>query len=574
MQFNIRNELIKINTIVGNKFNSKLISLVILLIIGAFLEMVGIGLIPLIISSILDFEAVIEFLNKIIVNFKLLENIQIDKININTFLLFILFFFIVKNLFILLVFYYESKLEFQIKKNISNELFNKYLRSPYEEFHLKRSSSQLIRNLAVEVSNFSAFLNAIINFVREITVFTFLISLILIVNFKLTLSILIFFLIILGVYYLLFNKKIKISGKQYVVLKEKIIDKISQVIFSIKEVFVYGKENLIYSKFSEDINNYENKIFFINFTKKIPRVLLEISAVCLIVFFLIFFIETKNMLEIISLSSLIAMSAIRMVPSLNTITNSFVNIKFYNASFNVIYDEFKNIKVNSEKKLIKKESLIEKEFDQIFFKKISYSYNINKNFIFKNFDFLINKGELVKIFGSSGKGKSTFLNILAGLLKVQSGELQFLNKGKILNKNEIKNLFAYVPQDTFILDESIKNNIVFGNKENFKKLEKCIEESSLDEWIKRSPNGLDTNCGQNGINLSGGQKQRIAIARALYADKPVLLFDEITSNLDNENENKIIMTINKLKKRKTIIFITHRDNKTLLHDKILNLDLN
>ena len=189
-----------------------------------------------------------------------------------------------------------------------------------------------------------------------------------------------------------------------------------------------------------------------------------------------------------------------------------------------------------------------------------------------NLNFEIQRGQLIKILGNSGKGKSTFLNMLSGLLNIKSGSIEFYNNQKKLNKDVVKNLFAYVPQQTFILDESIKDNILFGANENIKKLKKCIEEANLDEWIHSCPNGYDSSCGEGGINLSGGQKQRIAIARALYADKPILLFDEITNNLDNKNENKIVDTINKLKESKTILFITHKDNKNLLYDDVLNLN--
>ena len=247
-------------------------------------------------------------------------------------------------------------------------------------------------------------------------------------------------------------------------------------------------------------------------------------------------------------------------------------MKFFNASFNIIFNEFTNTKTITKSDFNLKTISLDQDFDKIIFKNVSFSYDENKNFIFENFNFEIQKGQLIKILGNSGKGKSTFLNMLSGLLNIKTGSIEFLNKKEKLSKDVIKNLFAYVPQQTFILDESIKDNILFGANENAEKLKKCIEAANLDEWINSCPSGYDSNCGEGGINLSGGQKQRIAIARALYADKPILLFDEITNNLDIKNENKIINTINKLKKKKTILFITHKDNKNLLYDDVLNLN--
>ena len=569
MRFKIINELKRINYVVGDQFKAQLILLTILLIFSAFLEMVGIGLIPVIVTIVIDFENVIRLLSDFLSNFQFTNNIELQSYGVENFLICIFLFFLGKNIFILWIFYFETKLEYKIKKNITNRIFEKYIKSSYENFHLKRKSSELIRNLAIEVSNFSSYLNAFINLVRETSVFIFLISLLLFANFKLTVLVLGFFLLIVTIYYFSFSKKIKMSGREYVELKEKIINKISQIIYSIKEVFLYEKEEIIQKNFVKDVNIYEFKIFFLNFTKKIPRVILEVSAIGLITFFLIFFFDKYNTVEIISIASLIGLCAIRMVPSLNTITNSIINIKFYRTSFSIIHDELYEYYPGDNKF---DNNLKVASFDRIELKNVTYYYYNSKVPIFKNLNLVISNGELIKITGSSGKGKSTFLNIISGLLKIKSGSLEFFEKDKILEKHKVKKLFAYVPQDIFIFDGTIKENILFGANEDVAKLSRCVEESNLSEFINNTSSGLETYCGQNGINLSGGQKQRLAIARALYANKQILLFDEITSNLDNENSEKIVETINRLKSSKTILYITHKDTRNLKYDKLLDLD--
>ena len=239
MRFKIINELKRINYVVGDQFKAQLILLTILLIFSAFLEMVGIGLIPVIVTIVIDFENVIRLLSDFLSNFQFTNNIELQSYGVENFLICIFLFFLGKNIFILWIFYFETKLEYKIKKNITNRIFEKYIKSSYENFHLKRKSSELIRNLAIEVSNFSSYLNAFINLVRETSVFIFLISLLLFANFKLTVLVLGFFLLIVTIYYFSFSKKIKMSGREYVELKEKIINKISQIIYSIKEVFLY-----------------------------------------------------------------------------------------------------------------------------------------------------------------------------------------------------------------------------------------------------------------------------------------------------------------------------------------------
>jgi len=569
------NELKKIEHVIGYEFKVKFILLIILLIFSAFLEMLGISLIPMIISVVLDFDNFVKIASTFLNNFGLTSSLVIEKLNIKIFLISILIFFVIKNLIMLAIFYFEGKLEYKIKRSISNRLFNIYIGSSYENFHLKRKSSELIRNLAIEVANLSSYLNAIINLIREISVFLFLIALLLFVNFKLTFFVLMFFSIIIGIYYFLLAEKIKNSGKEYIILKEKIISRISQTIFSIKELFIYEKEALVQNKFSEDIKNYEIKIFFLNFMKKVPRIILEVSGVGLIILFILFFAKTQNNIDMIAIASLVGLCAIRMIPSLNTISNSVINIKFYKTSFDIMFNELSHkLSTNKKVNIISNNNIKQNNgeiFDTIEFKNVCYSYD-DKKIIFDNFNFNVKRGEFVKIIGNSGKGKSTFLNLLTGLLQPKFGSIRLKSDNKFFESKNLKNLFSYVPQETFIFDQSIKENILFGNNEKKEFLEKCVEKANLNEFLINLPDGIETNCGERGKNLSGGQKQKIAIARALYANRDILLFDEITNNLDSENENKIIDTINKLKEKKTILFITHKDNKKLLYDKVLNLN--
>ena len=569
------NELKKIDHVIGFEFKIKFILLIILLIFSAFLEMLGISLIPMIISVVLDFDNFIKIASTFLNNFGLTSSLVVEKLNIKIFLISILIFFVIKNLIMLAIFYFEGKLEYEIKRSISNRLFNIYIGSSYENFHLKRKSSELIRNLAIEVANLSSYLNAIINLIREISVFLFLVALLLFVNFKLTFSVLMFFSIIIGIYYFLLAEKIKNSGKEYIILKEKIISRISQTIFSIKELFIYEKEALVQNKFSEDIKNYEIKIFFLNFIKKVPRIILEVSGVALIILFILFFSKTQNNIDMIAIASLVGLCAIRMIPSLNTISNSVINIKFYKSSFDIMFNELSHkLSTNKKVNIISNNNIKQNNgeiFDTIEFKNVCYSYD-DKKIIFDNFNFNVKRGEFVKIIGNSGKGKSTFLNLLTGLLQPKFGFIRLKSDNKFFESKNLKNLFSYVPQETFIFDQSIKENILFGNYEKKEFLEKCIEKANLNEFLINLPDGIETNCGERGINLSGGQKQKIAIARALYANRDILLFDEITSNLDNNNEEKIIKTINKFKGSKTVIFITHKNIDSLKYDKLLDLN--
>jgi ABC-type bacteriocin/lantibiotic exporter with double-glycine peptidase domain len=222
--------------------------------------------------------------------------------------------------------------------------------------------------------------------------------------------------------------------------------------------------------------------------------------------------------------------------------------------------------------------------DNIILNNISFAYQENnEKLIFKNLNLKIEKKKIIGIFGHSGSGKSTFVDILSGLLVPTSGSI--LIDGKNIGKNDklLRSIFAYVPQTVYILDDTIKNNIVFGqnyNEIDIKRLNNAIQLSQLEYFVEKLANGIDTIVGERGAAISGGQIQRIGIARALYHKAEVLIFDESTNALDSNTENKIMEEIKQLKKIKTIIIVSHNikileicDEIYELKDKTLNIKI-
>ena len=170
-------------------------------------------------------------------------------------------------------------------------------------------------------------------------------------------------------------------------------------------------------------------------------------------------------------------------------------------------------------------------------------------------------GNSIGIIGASGAGKTTAVDIILGLLKPQSGQVLADGKDVLLNKEKWLSHIAYIPQSIFMLDATIRENIVFGcTLEDIedKMLWNVLEEAHLADYIRSLPEGLETTIGERGVRLSGGQRQRIGIARALYRNPDVLVFDEATSALDNETEEAIMESINSLHGKKTMIIIAHR----------------
>ena len=261
---------------------------------------------------------------------------------------------------------------------------------------------------------------------------------------------------------------------------------------------------------------------------------------------------------IISTVGLYVAAVFRLMPSINKIINAIQTIKYFEPVLDNLSNDFgvvnKNIIV--EEKDIKKIKMNSK----IILSNLSYGYN-ESDLLIENLSLIINKNQKIGITGKSGCGKSTLVKILAGLIKPISGK--FIIDEKINIEADYLNLknISFVPQDIFIMSDSIRKNIAFGIDDtdiDDKKINYCIKKVQLDSLISSFDDGINHKLLESGKNLSGGQKQRIGIARALYYEPDIMVFDESTSSLDLINEQKILELIQEVSADKTVIFVSHR----------------
>ena len=238
-------------------------------------------------------------------------------------------------------------------------------------------------------------------------------------------------------------------------------------------------------------------------------------------------------------------------------------INFSEAGINVVSKNITSIK-NTNNESIQK---IKNDFkDKIVFKNVSFSYDSNKK-ILDDMNLEIKKGDFIGIFGETGSGKSTFLNILLGLIFPNKGKILMDSKEILTDLSNWQAQIGFVPQSIHLLDDSIKNNIAFGLSEDeidILSLRQAIKDAELDNFVNSLSENFNTKVGERGARISGGQLQRIGIARALYKNSQVLIFDEATGSLDSETESNLMNTINKLKKDKTIIFVSHKKTDGIL----------
>ena len=281
----------------------------------------------------------------------------------------------------------------------------------------------------------------------------------------------------------------------------------------------------------------------------------------------------NNEKEFIINLAVFAFAAQKLLPLVNTIFNSWASLKSY---FYIIEDIHtllnRNNEVNSNITTKHKEIFFKKD---IIFKNVSFKYKDSPKNIFNNLNIKLDYKTINGFIGRTGSGKSTFLDLLIGLLKPSSGKI--LIDGTELDINNLNSwhqMISHVPQNSFILNSTLKDNIVlnnFGNNIDEERISKVCKEANIDKFLRDLPDGLNTIIGEKGLNLSGGQRQRITIARALYANKPILILDEATNALDYETEEQILNNINNNYSDKTILMVSHRVENLKFVDRIIDL---
>lgn len=548
--------LIQLRSILSRRQKIGALLLSIVLFLAMFLEVVGLGILLPLLSLIIDPEKINQ--NKLIKEVKLLFDDISDKEFIIYFLLAFLLFYFLKTLFLVYLSYRQNKFLTGVTNNVSNNLFKNYLKQPYP-FFLKNNTSELIKNIQVEVPHFGAFFSSLIIVFSEIgMIFSISITLIFIEPMG-ALTIGIFFGILSFIFLQLTKERLKRWGEA----RQEVDSKSSKIILEtfggIKDIFVLGRKQFFLTNFFKQ-NHLKASISLRQLTiSQFPRLYLELVAVFgLIGFILLMTYRDVDPKVLISTIGVFVAATFKIIPSINRLIASIQLLKYYKSSLSTIYYALDNLKAEEiPSNNQNKDSYLFK--DKIKLSNLSFGYN--NTTLLQDANLEINKGDSIGIVGESGSGKSTLVDLLLGFQKPSKGIITVDN----VDLNDIilsfRSKIGYVSQELYLIDDSILNNIAFGiNKDeiNFKRVNEVIKLSQLETLIKNSKDGVNTRVGERGVQLSGGQKQRIAIARALYSSPDILILDEATSALDSKTENSIIKTVESLKGNITIIIISHK----------------
>ena len=551
----------KLNVIIDKKDKFNLILFFFLLLISTLVEMIGLGSLPIFAMAIVDSESLIEKLPTFF-TYDFVNDLNQKKLIIYLSLI-VTIVFLIKNLFLVFVNFFNGLVIKRIRKNLTNMLFKNYINSNYE-FHISRNSADLIRNVYSEVARSVYYLIGHISLIKESLILIVILVLLVIANSMVAVLIFGFLGFFSFLFFLYTRNSSKVRGKFIQEYWGKQTKTLKHGLGSIKEIKMLNKENFISKIFNFNTEMIEKYNFIQSFIVTLPRLFLEVATILAITIVCsLFVISDKSVENIIPIIVLISVSAIRLIPSFSTISQSIATIKYQSPAFDLIVRE-----LNEMKKATKHHREIDqiKHVDIFFKKKIEiknliFKYPSTEKKVIDNLSISINKGETIGIAGASGEGKSTLLDLICGLLKPTSGQILVDEIDINSKKNNWQSKIGYVPQDIYLLDDTIKSNIAFGiDDESFlpSQFEKAIKMSQLSEFLKNLPDKELTYVGDDGVRLSGGQKQRIGIARALYFSPEVLILDEPTSALDEKNEALILNDIYNIKSNITLVIISHR----------------
>ncbi len=561
--------------LLSNKNKSYFLLLVFLTFILALLEVMSIAIVIPFVTLLLDPESFNSYKYSYFLNPLLGLGSSKDLILYMSIIFFSLF--LIKNIFIAVVHRLLFNYVYDFRKELSSKVLKKYLHQNYL-FFVNTSYSKIASNLSNEVGNLSTnYLRPFLIILSDILILLSIIVLVIVSGYYKGAIIIIPFVILSWFFLKLLGKKVENWGNIRVINARNLTNIIYEIVLGVKEIFLSGKIKKILKEFNllqKQSSRLESNFQWV---QTFPRLALELFAISIFLLVLVYltFLNIDNK-EIIVILTFYFAVAYRVMPSFNKILIYYQQLKLGKPSLDII---IKDLNLADEIAYIDYAKTDKINFDkEIEFKNINFRYK-DRKVLFKNLNFSILKNKTMGIFGESGSGKTTILNIISGLIKPDNFVVKI--DGKNLQSKEdfrkYQNLISFVSQDTFLIKDTIKSNITLYKDEleiNNNQLLDSLKFSRLDNFLENLPNGIDTIIDTNSKEISSGQRQRIALARFYYNLRDILIFDEATNALDEDNEKAIIENILNLKKDKTIIIVSHNKNNLKKCDKIIEVKNN
>ncbi|MBL4819066.1 MAG: ABC transporter ATP-binding protein [Deltaproteobacteria bacterium] len=478
-------------------------------------------------------------------------------------------FYTIKSMFLFYLAWEQPKFAFGVGAKLSQLLFRGYLHQPYT-FHLQRNSAQLINNAMHEVGVLAQNgLIASMGLLTESCVLVGIVVLMLWVEPTGTLVVSILLGLAIWVYQQQTHSRILRWGESRQHHEGMRIQCLQQGLGGAKDVKLLGREQDFFDQYAYHNAKTARAQRLQNVISNLPRLWLEwFTVIAMAALVLSMLVQGKPTSALVPILGLFAAATFRLMPSVNRTLTHAQNLRYALPVIHHVHAEVALFKNTPEILPSDKQMPFKSEIE---IRNLDYAYPKAFSFALKNISLSIPKGSSVGFIGSSGAGKSTFIDVILGLLTPARGQILVDGQDIQSDLRSWQNLTGYVPQSIYLTDDTLRRNVAFGlaNEQiNEEAVQRSIRAAQLDRFVADLPQGLDTLVGERGIRLSGGQRQRIGIARALYHDPSVLVLDEATSSLDTETEQGVMEAVKALQGDKTILIVAHRLS-TVAHCKCL-----
>jgi len=535
------------------------------LLLGGLLEMISIGSIPAFVALLVAPERLFTLLPE--------NDLTIGMVNMEpatlvfTGALFLAGLFFVKNLYLAGLIYAEQRLIRDVNITVSLRLLRAYLYAPYV-FHLQHNPAKLIRKITYDSVQAVQVISGAMRIMRECLVLLVVFALLMLMDPLVSLAIFLLLGATTSVFYLRVRQTLAARGRLEQQHRAAQLKAVNQGLGAIKDAKVMGREASILKEYEQETRGLQRQQLYLRVVSEFPKLFLEATAIsAVLVVSVIFMLLERPAQEMLPVLTLLAVAVVRMIPAFNGISWVLSSMRFQLPCLETVCRELTRLQDPAGEQELNNEPNTAADADRqplqkaISLENVWFRYPEAADETLRGISLTIAAGESVALVGPSGSGKSTLVDIILGLLSPTAGQV-------LVDGEDIHNRLAswqrqigYIPQDIYLLDDTIRRNIAFGldNQEiDEVAVNEAIRAAQLEEFVATLSLGLDTVIGNRGVRLSGGQRQRVGIARALYHKPKVLVMDEATSALDNDTEREVIVAINRLRGELTLIMVAHR----------------
>ena len=558
----------KINYIFDKKQKGQLVVLAVLILIGGVFETLGVSMMLPVVSTIIVPDSLHEFIDghRIVSDLVTALGLTDDKKLSAALLIVMVVLFVVKNVYLLFLIHRQNTFVARARNDMISRVMREFLNRPYEDY-LGADIPTVFRITDSDIPRVFSLMLALLSMATELVVSIFLGTVLLFVNWQMTLLMVVVLFIMTFISVKLLKPKLNDIGRKNQETQSRIAKWRIQAIYGLKDVKVLNRQDFFIRNYYESGKVGANIARDYAVLNSVPRLMIEtVFMATVILYILVYILRGGDATMLIPQLTAFGVAAIRIMPSANRINTYMTEIAYNQYSLDFVYENLTE-SMKTDKAMRAERAAIagpplhmEKEIE---LNHITFSYPDSDVKIFDDAHMVVKKGQSVGIMGPSGAGKSTTVDILLGLLHVQEGEILCDGSSIFSNYESWLAQIGYIPQSIYLVDESIRDNIAFGidaDEIDDKRIWQVMEEAQLADFVRTLPEGLDTTIGDRGVRLSGGQRQRIGIARALYHNPEILVFDEATSALDNETEAAVMEAVNSFHGKKTMVIIAHRLN--------------